>query len=132
MNRRKSKQRDAVHDAVMRCMDHPNADQVFDQVRTTLPSISLGTVYRNLGVLVEEGTLLEVSTEGGAKHYDANPGLHAHVVCDRCGRIADLMIPESLRSVVKEGQRLTGYRINENHVHLSGVCPICENAVPNS
>ena len=53
--RRNSRQRTLVYQAVKDSHSHPNAEEVYLLVRRQLPDISLGTVYRNLNLLVEMG-----------------------------------------------------------------------------
>lgn len=43
-----------IKDALMR-LDHPTASEVYEYIRKIYPNISLGTVYRNLGVMAESG-----------------------------------------------------------------------------
>ena len=56
-------------------------------MRRTLPRVSLGTVYRNLDKLREQGRLRVVRLEGGLAHYDAMIDAHDHFVCERCGAV---------------------------------------------
>ena len=128
MKRRNSKQKTAVLEAVISGR-HPTAEQVHDSALECVSGISLGTVYRNLGVLVEEGRLIEVIAEDGARHYDADTGPHAHVVCSRCGRIADLLLPRAIaKQLVIVAQEQTGFSVGEN-MHLTGICVECGNTV---
>lgn len=48
-------QRDMVIDAVNEMRRHVTADQIYTFVKEKYPSIGRGTVYRNLGILVDEG-----------------------------------------------------------------------------
>ena len=50
-----SKQRDSIKTCLMGRRDHPTADAVYMSIREEFPNISLGTVYRNLNLLVELG-----------------------------------------------------------------------------
>lgn len=50
-----SKQRDAIHNFLMSRKDHPTAETVYANVIKEFPNISLGTVYRNLSFLVDNG-----------------------------------------------------------------------------
>ena len=54
---------------------------------------------------------------------------HHHVVCSRCGRVADIA-DEGLRTVVNEVARRTGYRVDEHRLELFGLCPGCQAAEP--
>ena len=59
----KSKQRDAILAFLMTRKDHPTADTIYENVRLTIPNISLGTVYRNLALLTERGEILKLSID---------------------------------------------------------------------
>ncbi|MFH1508711.1 MAG: transcriptional repressor [bacterium] len=67
---------------------HPTADDVYKKVRTKLPRISLGTVYRNLNFMKERGEIQEIS--GPMARYEVIHGPHAHFVCENCNKIVDL------------------------------------------
>ena len=41
---------------------HPTADLIYREARKILPNISLGTVYRNLNFLREQGQVHEIRT----------------------------------------------------------------------
>src|SRR5258708_36702542 len=87
---RKSRQREVVLAVVRSTMDHPTADWVYRQARRTLPRIGLGTVYRNLKTLAEEGFIGEIHTGGHSARFDGNTGRHYHIRCLGCGRVHDL------------------------------------------
>jgi Fe2+ or Zn2+ uptake regulation protein len=61
---RTTRQLAAVYDALAASHDHPTADEIFRRVRDALPRVSLGTVYRNLDKLREQGRLRVVRLEG--------------------------------------------------------------------
>ncbi len=65
---------------------HPTASAVYNEVRKVIPNISLGTVYRNLAALSEEGVILSLSVGDGYEHFDGNSAPHAHLHCKRCGK----------------------------------------------
>src|SRR5262249_10873483 len=67
---------------------HPTAEIVHRLVRRRLPRVSLGTVYRNLRLLVAEGLAAEI--QGPHARFDANMDAHHHFTCMRCGRIVDV------------------------------------------
>ena len=61
---------------------HPTAERVHRLVRRRLPRVSLGTVYRNLRLLVAEGLAGEIP--GPHARFDANLDAHHHFTCVRC------------------------------------------------
>ena len=99
---RKSKQKDTILRILRSTCSHPSADWIYEQARQELPSISLGTVYRNLRLWKEAGEILELDYPGGQSRFDSNPQDHYHSRCERCRKIFDLESFESAR----EGQHL--------------------------
>ncbi len=90
--KRFSPQRQAVLEAVSGTFTHPTADWIYDEVRKTFPRISLGTVYRNLGELKEEGLIVGFTDSSGVERYDGTVCSHLHFQCTECGKLLD--VPE--------------------------------------
>jgi Fur family peroxide stress response transcriptional regulator len=119
-----SKQKDSIYKIVASTMTHPTADWVYQEARRKMPRISLGTVYRNLKTLTEEGRLLEITTTKGPSRYDANTSQHSHLRCLECDRLEDL--PEKEFQVISHSSKIKRYKIFETRVELIGVCPDCK------
>jgi Fe2+ or Zn2+ uptake regulation protein len=90
ISRRATKQRKIILEELRRVRTHPTADSIFKMVRKRLPSISFGTVYRNLNLLKDEGKILELTCGKYSCHYDGNPQMHYHFFCLHCGKIFDI------------------------------------------
>lgn len=120
---RETKQRRVVYETVKNTRSHPTADWVFENVRRHLPKVSLGTVYRNLGVLKEEGLVREIYGNDRKAHFDADTSTHAHFICKVCDQITDV------RGVQTIGWRtmkdLVGCEVDEQEVVFSGRCSSC-------
>jgi Fur family ferric uptake transcriptional regulator len=127
---RMTRQREVVLQTVRSTMDHPTADWVYRQARRRLPRISLGTVYRNLKKLAEEGLIREIQIAGQTTRFDANTGRHYHIRCVRCGRVNDLPISVD-RRFEDEAGRAMNYQVIGHQVEVLGVCPLCQAAPPN-
>jgi len=120
---RQTRQRRVVYESVKRSKRHPTADMIFDKVRKSLPNISLGTVYRNLSVLKEQGLLNELHGTDRKTHYDANLNPHAHFTCTKCGSIIDIMgCPEIDWQSLEE---LDGCSVDNQKIEFSGICSSC-------
>jgi Fur family ferric uptake transcriptional regulator len=122
---RATRQRQVVLQAVRSTMDHPTADWVYRQARRRLPRISLGTVYRNLKKLSEEGLIREVQIAGQTTRFDANTGQHYHIRCLRCGRVNDLPVSVDRRLEAEAG-RAMNYQVVSHQIEVLGVCPLCQ------
>ena len=80
-----SRQREAIVQYLTGRTDHPSAESVYQALRQTHPNISLGTVYRNLGVLEENGQLMRIPMDNGSDRFDPNVVPHYHFLCRKCG-----------------------------------------------
>jgi Fe2+ or Zn2+ uptake regulation protein len=96
---RNTKQLDIIWEAVRDETSHPTADQIFLRVRGELPNISLGTVYRNLQKLVDDGRL-QVLTLGRARHFDPLVTEHQHFICEECDQVYDIHLDSHDRQLL--------------------------------
>jgi len=87
--KRMTRQKRVVFDVLCSTTSHPTADWIYAESRKQIPDISLGTIYRNLQVLLDEGKIQELNYGKGQSRFDGNPALHYHFVCECCGRILD-------------------------------------------
>ena len=121
--RRSTRQRRLVYDAVIGTETHPTAEWVYEVVRRAMPKISLGTVYRNLQVLVGEGRLKSFQRDGRAR-YDGDLAPHDHFACDRCGLFLD--IPRAAEVLPAEKRlRARGFVVSERVLEFHGLCRKC-------
>ena len=93
-----SRQRETILQVLYSTDTHPTASAVYNEVRKVIPNISLGTVYRNLAALSEEGVILSLSVGDGYEHFDGNSAPHAHLHCKRCGKIYDAPLKQDILS----------------------------------
>ena len=121
--RRSTRQRLLIREAVRGTDSHPTAEWVYEDVRRALPRISLGTVYRNLQVLVAQGEL-KSWTRGGRTRYDADLSAHDHFSCRECGLLLDL---ERAPRAFPEERRLRarGHEIEDRVLEFVGICRDC-------
>jgi Fe2+ or Zn2+ uptake regulation protein len=128
MKQRATRQLAAVYDVLAASADHPTAEQVFQRVREVLPRVSLGTVYRNLDKLREQGRLRVVRPAGGQAHYDAMIDDHDHFVCEVCGTVQDL--PRGALASQVAPQLQAGCVVRWHTTSIYGLCGGCAAAQP--
>lgn len=119
-----SKQRDLILNIVQGTRSHPTADWIYGEVRKELPNVSLGTVYRNLGQLVDNKLLKSINIDGTI-HYDAFLDDHQHFQCKSCNNIYDIDI--SIIDFVSQIESKTNHKIDGCQIHLVGICKDCQN-----
>ncbi len=125
-NARRTKQMDAVMEAVQARGDHPTADQIYLDARARDEKISRGTVYRNLNKLAEAGDILRVEVPG-ADRYDRLPHPHTHIMCRTCGKVCNVDIPYD-ESTDEATSKLTGFSAVSHSSIFVGTCPECQKA----
>lgn len=120
---RTSKQKQAILKVVKGTMSHPDAEWIYEQVRQEIPSISLGTVYRDLKLLQESGKILRLGADMPGR-FDGNTKKHSHVRCDRCGAVFDIYVSLG-RKLDDEVARETGFKVTSHRLLFDGLCQNC-------
>lgn len=121
---RYSKQRALLLDLLKAHHDHPTADILYHELRNIMPSVSLGTVYRNLNQLADCGQILRIGTKG-SERYDVALHPHDHIQCTVCGGVFDC--PPNLYTIDDNAVcDATGFQLTSCKLILKGVCPHCQ------
>lgn len=118
---RYSKQRELITEIIKGRKDHPTADMIYNSARELEPNISLGTVYRNLKLLADEGVIITLETEDKRLHYDGDISRHSHFICNKCGRIVDLFRPAETPVELKDA----GLTVTDEKCVYYGFCNCC-------
>lgn len=121
--RRNTRQRQLVLDAVRARCDHPTAEDIYQDVRAIDGKVSRGTVYRNLNLLTETGTITTVKAPGTAR-FDWRCDGHGHAVCRRCGAVADIRLPYDAELDERAGAE-SGFSVDSHSLVFEGTCPAC-------
>ncbi len=122
---RKSKQKEAIFKALKGTTSHPTAEWVYERVRREIPNISLGTVYRDLELLKQEGEILKLGLAGSQSRFDGKAENHYHFRCLKCGRIFDVNGPVDKEIDERLAQK-TGFTVFEHRLEFHGLCKNCQ------
>ncbi|NTW50018.1 MAG: transcriptional repressor [Chlorobiales bacterium] len=90
IGQRYSRQREEILKIVAGTKTHPTADWVYEEARRAIPNISLGTVYRNLNLLADEGVISRIILDDGKVRFDGNSEEHHHFICNDTGKVYDI------------------------------------------
>ena len=118
---RNTNQRKEILEFLRSKRHHCSAVQVYDAVRVKIPNISLGTVYRNLGQLLESGEILSVEAVDKCIYYDGFIENHAHFLCSECKEIYDFPIESEKRKAINDA----GFMVDTERVVYYGTCKKC-------
>ena len=122
---RNTRQRGVILDILRRTGTHPTAESIYRDARKVIPNISLGTVYRNLGFLRDQGLVREIRpNDGGSSRFEGMETPHAHFHCLGCSGLLDIPLPSVLETF-----DLTGFdrisAISSVDLHVIGSCRDC-------
>lgn len=120
---RSSKQRDKILEVLRASCDHPTADVIYERVKESIPNISLGTVYRNLGQLKDEGMITIVESSDTKVHYEGNLEEHIHFLCKSCYNITDVFCETQIPKALDD----MGLHVESQKTVYYGICNHCRN-----
>lgn len=118
-------QRLAVLEALHASPTHLSAEEVYEDVRGTLPSVSLATVYNALGELRRVGQLRDLPVSGKVRYDLVARGPHHHLVCECCHRVVDLDAAALPQPQIPAGER-QGFVILTAEIIFRSICPDCQ------
>ena len=121
---KRSLQREMIKQNLLSRYDHPTADMVYQSIREELPNISLGTVYRNLRFLVDQGDALSLKLGDGREHFVGHVEPHYHFICTKCGDVEDIFMDEL--NICEEAEKHCSGEIKGHSTYFYGLCKNCK------
>lgn len=106
---RNTRQKKLIYDIIVNSYAHPTALEIYEEAIKVIPNISLGTVYRNLNMLVDNDSIVRIKMPDGIDRYDKCLE-HAHIICSNCGYIEDYF-DYSISFNNLNGFSITGYNL---------------------
>jgi Fur family ferric uptake transcriptional regulator len=123
--KRLTTQRLIILEELTKLKTNPTATEVYEMVRKRLPRIGLGTVYRNLELMADNGMILKIEVGGTQNRFEAITKPHYHIRCSFCGKVEDMDV-EVTDDLVKTAVKSSLYKIQGHRVEFTGVCPKCQ------
>ena len=119
------RKRNAILSYLRSVTNHPSAEKVFTDLKTEIPDLSMGTVYRNLSLFKQQGLAISVATVKGVERFDGNTDPHVHFICTDCDAVIDLddmQVPQSLSELAA---RCCGGSVEGCQLTFTGQCKNC-------
>ena len=129
--KRNTIQRALALEAVRKLHCHPTADEVYAEVIREYPTVSRGTVYRNLNQLVESGEISSMEIPGCANHYDHRRDNHYHTRCLQCGKVFDVDM-DFIPDLGKNIKDTHGFAFSGYDLVFKGICAECQSKADES
>ena len=123
-----TKQRRVVLEVIREGKRHLTAEEIFNEAKKKLPTISRATVYNNLHALVGDKEIRRITAEGASDRYDSSYIPHGHLFCTGCQRVIDFTVPtftETLEGII--GEEIESYELKVRYL-----CEACKKARENA
>jgi len=112
-----TKHRKLILDIIQLSVEHMTAEEIFMKARQKQPSIAVGTVYRNLGLMTAANEIRRISIPNAPDRYDKAIFPHEHVVCQNCGKISDISVSDLKGYLERQtGIKIFGYDLNVRYL----------------
>jgi Fur family peroxide stress response transcriptional regulator len=121
---RSSRHRTRILELLKSTGSHPTANWLYARLRREFPDLSMGTVYRNIGILVEQGQISRIAFGSTFDRLDARTTPHYHFICEQCGAVHDVDIPRA-RGLLGRIATPKGFVVRRHQVELYGLCAKC-------
>lgn len=125
MNCRNTIQRDIIMKVIQR-LNHPTAEELYNEIKKTYSNFSIATVYRNLKFLTKLGHINKITIGSTVDHYDINTDKHYHLLCNKCNQVSDVLIHYQ-KSLDKEVSTSNLIKVYDHQLIFNGLCKECLN-----
>lgn len=119
-----TKQREVVLQVIQTAETHLTANEVFDEAKRLLPTISFATVYNSLRFLKDAGHIAEIQFGNGASRFDRKTFRHDHAICTNCAKLIDMEL-ELPQELVEMAAKYSKFKPESLELTLRGLCPEC-------
>jgi Fur family transcriptional regulator, peroxide stress response regulator len=102
---------------------HVTADDIYHAIKDDFPSLSVATVYNTLKAFLDSGIVKELKFGDNASRFDLNMTPHHHLICERCGKMIDVYLPDL---AIDEITAAHHFQTTEYHIEIKGICEECQ------
>jgi len=121
---RDSRQRMRILKLLQASDSHPTADVLYSKLKKEFPKLSLGTVYRNLAILTEQGFVKKIHFGSTFDRYEARLDQHYHFICETCKNIFDFTMPV-YNDLNAKARKATNFAVKRHMIEFFGTCQDC-------
>jgi Fe2+ or Zn2+ uptake regulation protein len=123
---RATAQRIAVLSLLRERREHLSVDAVTRDVRSRLGTVSQQAVYDVLAALTTAGLARRIEPAGSPALFESRVAdNHHHVVCRRCGAVADIDCVVGAAPCLGASDT-RGFELDEAEITFWGLCPDCQ------
>lgn len=119
-----TRQRLAVAEVLLAATDHPTVEELDRRLRARDEVVGLATLYRTLDLLAASGLARQHDFGDGVRRYEPMGAPHDHLICRRCGRVAEFG-NERLERMLRMTADELRFHYQEHRVEVHGLCAEC-------
>ena len=108
-----------IYDYLREHRTHPTADEIYQALSPTAPTLSKTTVYNTVKLLSAEGVIKTITIEEQQARFDACIDTHGHCLCTECGKVFDFDTELPKMSLPK------GFDVLATEIYCTGKCSSC-------
>ena len=124
-------QRRAIFEILFENENHPNAEDIYKEMKVRMPDVSRMTIYNTLNELKALEMVDVVHIVGDdVTRYDPKTEVHDHLYCLNCNRIIDVESAGNDRQIPEE--KLAGFQVLKQQITFFGYCPDCQKVIGDS
>lgn len=116
-----TKQRELVSSVLSQTHRHMTADEIYEEAKGRMPGIARATVYRNLGLMEEDGEVRRIRCPGKPDRFDCLLTPHEHICCPCCGELEDVQLPD-LKAYIEAA---LGRPVEKICINIEALCSHC-------
>jgi Fur family peroxide stress response transcriptional regulator len=117
-------QRLAIMKTLMESKSHLSADELYQKLKSSHPTLSMSTVYKTLQMMAQIGAVMTIETGPGCQKFDAGSRPHHHAICSSCGRIIDVDF-NTYPVPLNKDNLIPGFMVQKVKVYFNGLCEDC-------
>ncbi|NPA55255.1 MAG: transcriptional repressor [Epsilonproteobacteria bacterium] len=107
--------------SIIRKYGHIAIDELYEQIRSVYPTISLATVYKNINALQDANIIAQIHPQMQKPKFELKKQQHGHFICKVCQSVYDF----KLQNICSPNLDIID-DIEEKEVYLYGVCKKCK------
>lgn len=112
---------------ILDVLTHAKKPLSINDVEAKLKGTDLATLYRTFETLKDLSLVNQVDFRHGHAHYElADREHHHHLVCQKCGKVADISKCDT-SGLEKQALKISGFAsINSHSLEFFGLCSSCK------
>ena len=117
-----TKQRRLIYSIITNSKEHLSAEEIYKSAKKEMPNIAIGTIYRNLNLMIRDGEIRKVEIHNAPDRFDKNIINHDHLICDECGKLKDIIIKNFDKIIEKHSVD----NITSDDLNIHYICHECK------